>query len=115
MAGRCMEITRKGYNVPTLCWKCANSYAHKCSKFAKPSKPVEGWEIKPCRMKTGINNGKGLYVDTYEVINCPNFEQERKNINEEDKLRLIAVADKYFGLSEYLKAANGINQKRLYG
>lgn len=51
-----------------LCWNCQNTNGNVCSWFSKSAKPVEGWVAKP----TIIRNNDTV-VESYKVIECPNF------------------------------------------
>ena len=57
-----------GKNKGTLCWICANAYAHKC-EWMKNYTPVNGWEAQ----KTVIHDLFNGDIDSYKVIKCPNF------------------------------------------
>lgn len=54
----------------TLCWRCKNA-AGFCSWSDKSFTPVDGWTAIP----TKIKNGRNDYMDSFEVIECPLFEE----------------------------------------
>lgn len=55
-----------------LCWSCANTSGDLCSWFSKKAKPVEGWVAKPTKIKNA-----DYVVESYRIIECPNFCQGR--------------------------------------
>ena len=58
----------------TLCWECANSN-NSCS-WHRDFTPVDGWKAKPTVYKSGKGtNGEQLYINSYIVYECPNFEK----------------------------------------
>lgn len=56
----------------TLCWRCKKSTNMNLCTWANPDnpQPVEGWEAKPYRLRIGDE-----IEMSYEVIECPNFEE----------------------------------------
>ena len=70
-------------NRSTLCWKCQNTNADKCSWFNKDNpNPVEGWTaIRKDIMVSTTYQGKYAYRReiSYCVLDCPNFEPIKKN------------------------------------
>lgn len=55
----------------SICWDCANAYAHKCSWF-KDYTPVEGWTAE----KRKYNSGNRT-ITSYCVEQCPNFISDK--------------------------------------
>ena len=50
------------------CWHCRNIST---CEWGKSGEPVEGWDAE----KTKINIGDDKYIDTYDIRDCPKFEQ----------------------------------------
>ena len=57
----------------TLCWDCAKACAG-CN-WSRQHEPVDGWEAVPTKIKICST----VEMDTYRVINCPEFERDALN------------------------------------
>ena len=55
------------------CWHCRNIST---CEWGKAGEPVEGWDAE----KTKINIGDDKYIDTYDIRDCPKFEQGTQEI-----------------------------------
>ena len=68
--------------VPTLCWKCENTHADKCSWFNKDNpEPVKGWSaIRRDVLTITTSHGKprSRAEVSYCVLDCPNFKAVKK-------------------------------------
>lgn len=60
---------RKGQN--SICWDCAKACGDCSWSDHNEHKPIKGWNA----VKTTIKGDKGLTVDSYLVIECPEFEK----------------------------------------
>lgn len=65
-------------NRSTLCWKCQNTNADKCSWFNKNNpQPVKGWNAirRDVKVQTTSHGKLRIRLDpSYCVLDCPNFE-----------------------------------------
>ena len=55
----------------SLCWRCGNAYAKKCSWFTDYT-PVDGWDAQENRYNCG-----GYVGAAYNVLKCPNFTPDK--------------------------------------
>ena len=64
----------KGHYCLSICADCANT-SRGC-EWATKFKPVKGWKVESVKRKVryfkGITDG---YLDTYRVLECPNFKK----------------------------------------
>ena len=58
----------------TLCWNCSRSINGCC--WARDFKPVPGWKAKPTKIKGFYEAGKITTVDSFHVIECPEFKDD---------------------------------------
>ncbi len=63
------EYMKKRRGRESLCWDCKNACGG-CS-WSRNLTPVEGWEAKTIKVKGNFYTGEVL--DSYVVINCPEF------------------------------------------
>ena len=66
----------------TLCWKCQNavpSNTNGCD-WSRHGAPVEGWTAKP----TKILQPPKATIDSYLVIDCPNFKPDKRRKRSKD-------------------------------
>lgn len=60
----------------TLCWGCEKA-GGKCS-WSKKFEPVEGWVAIPTKVLVGrgskATGRKRIYIDSYDVYSCPEYE-----------------------------------------
>ena len=100
----CMNTSKKKKKVqkPTLCWKCRNAvpkvaggkYIAGCSWSIK-FEPVEGWTAR----KSVKRGQKGVFVESWNVQACPEYEEERHHdntipncsFNDEGCIRLASI------------------------
>lgn len=59
----------------TQCWTCDNACGG-CD-WADNFKPIEGWVA----VRNDISVGLGGYVESYIVLDCPNYEREVRDGN----------------------------------
>ena len=62
---------RGGRKKDTLCWDCKKASFNGCS-WDRKLIPVEGWKAERV-MRPDVRGG-----ETFHVISCPEFEQDRK-------------------------------------
>lgn len=64
------------YLVPSgqPCWNCKKACGG-CVWSAK-LQPIPGWDAKPIRRRTGNSKGEVVFMDTYSIKSCPQFERE---------------------------------------
>lgn len=69
----------KGYQYPSLCWKCANAVPNfegtrGCS-WSTDYKPVEGWQAEESLTVIDIGGKRRTkyYRTSYTVKSCPEF------------------------------------------
>lgn len=75
----------------TKCWECKN--ATKCS-WAKGN-PVENWNAIPTKIKEATINGVPILVDSYLVLDCPEFDK----IHFETKAQMLKRLAKEQGIT----------------
>lgn len=80
---------RKGQNYGdkhrTLCWDCEKAQ-QKCS-WSRHFKPVKGWQAIPTRVNIG--GEKRVYVNSFDVHECPEFELLKIKNNKDEFIKLI--------------------------
>lgn len=77
------KLKRRFVRKETLCWDCAKN-GGLCS-WSKNFTPVEGWEAIPTKIQArGAYNGYAE-IDSYKVINCPQFELMERLKNKKEK------------------------------
>lgn len=59
----------------TLCWSCAKACGG-CSWSDRSFTPVDGWTAVPTKL-FGYRGNDGV-IDSYRVIECPLYEEDRK-------------------------------------
>ena len=78
------EASRDNYlKNTTLCWRCLNCYGG-CN-WSKSFQPVEGWKAKIIN-KSRYGYGCLVNAPDYFVIECPEFVQDVKFINDRGDL-----------------------------
>lgn len=66
----------------TLCWKCAKACGG-CSWSDRSFTPVEGWVAETTKLHG--YRGDGGVIDSYRVIECPQFEDDTQRYNRKVK------------------------------
>jgi hypothetical protein len=56
------------------CWHCKNVATCDWGKYGKP---IEGWKAKKAKIKCG----RSPYIETYDIKDCPKFEQGEPETN----------------------------------
>lgn len=56
----------------TICWNCRKATGRCSWSNYWEHSPVPGWVAEPTKLK--IN--RGVYMDSYCVISCPEFERD---------------------------------------
>lgn len=55
------------------CWHCKNAVTCDWGKYGKP---IDGWKAKKAKIKKAkIKCGSSPYIETYDIKDCPKFEQ----------------------------------------
>lgn len=68
-----LEEAARGRRKESLCWDCANACGL-CS-WSHDFTPVPGWDARATKL---YNNNKGRFIDSYHVIECPEFVEFRR-------------------------------------
>ena len=83
-------MSRENQMNDTLCWECANAvpdlYGKRGCTWSRRFEPVEGWVAKKVH-KASYDHVGG---DSYHVIKCPMFVQDRTEVK---KIRPIIFTD----------------------
>ena len=70
------------------CWHCRNIST---CEWGKSGEPVEGWDAE----KTKINIGDDKYIDTYDIRDCPKFEQGTPEIIQNYDVLVEAIIERW--------------------
>ena len=70
------------------CWHCRNIST---CEWGKAGEPVEGWDAE----KTKINIGDDKYIDTYDIRDCPKFEQGTQEIIQNYDVLVEAIIERW--------------------
>ena len=70
------------------CWHCRNIST---CEWGKSGEPVEGWDAE----KTKINIGNDKYIDTYDIRDCPKFEQGTPEIIQNYDVLVEAIIERW--------------------
>lgn len=80
------------------CWHCKNVASCDWGKYGKP---IEGWKAKKAKIKSGY-----LHMETYNIKDCPKFEQGEPETNIQNYDFLIEAVIRQWRadfISTYLK------------
>ena len=69
------------------CWHCRNIST---CEWGKSGEPVEGWDAE----KTEINCGN-QYIETYDIRDCPKFEEGTPEINQNYDVLVEAIIERW--------------------
>ena len=69
------------------CWHCRNIST---CEWGKSGEPVEGWNAE----KTEINCGN-QYIETYDIRDCPKFEEGTPEINQNYDVLVEAIIERW--------------------
>ena len=72
---------RKGQN--SICWDCGKACGGCSWSDHNEHRPVSGWTAE----RTSIKGDKGARVESFLVIECPEFEQDRRSGKNGHELR----------------------------
>ena len=73
------ESKKREAKIETLCWKCKRALPTYGCEWADNFEPVKGWNAIPTKLKNGYNS----FIDSYIVIECPKFEQDSEEAENE--------------------------------
>lgn len=62
------------YSTESICWDCKKAVA-RCT-WSRFFVPVDGWDAKETKIKTFNYEGQPVYIDSYKVYKCPEFEPD---------------------------------------
>lgn len=72
-----MEANEAAHKRHTLCWDCAKATTGDCNwSQHEDFAPVDGWKAIPTRINV---KQKKTYVNSFYVIDCPEFERDSKS------------------------------------
>lgn len=67
-----------------MCWDCKNACCGCC--WSQDFKPVPGWKATP----TKIKQKEGIFIDSYIVHDCPQFEKDVVNNLKEISIQQVS-------------------------